>query len=464
MFNLEFRPKIEHKGWNMALSRRDLLKLTGVAAAGAALNGCSVSNKSAKPTASKAGIRMAPLPKTKSPRVVVVGGGWSGLSIAKYVKKYAPEADVVLVERRSSFMSCPVSNLWLVGLVDLEFLTHDYLQAARNNNYTYLNAMVHDVDRDSKMVFTSEGAIKYDYLVLAPGIDYDYSRWTGGDVELENRLRTEYPAGFIPGSEHLTLRNKVQDFEEGNFVLTVPGGNYRCLPAPYERACLIAWYMKKEQIPGKVILIDENPDITIKKDGFHSAFEKLYKDYIEYLPGTAITKIDLDKKRIETELGEEIAFADAALYPRIRGGKILEIAGVAKDSVFNKAEANIDPFTYQTKVDPDIYCAGDVRPMGFSKSGNTANSEGHIVASMIAARIKGKEPKWKSPLTVCYSAVSGDPVRAISVNAEYKYDQKKKAFGFHNAATNEQWDGKVGVQNGKALFEWAKGMYRDMFM
>ncbi|BCD61183.1 hypothetical protein NitYY0826_C0016 [Nitratiruptor sp. YY08-26] len=448
----------------MALSRRDLLKLGGVAAAGAALSGCTASSGGAKPSAAKAGLRMAPIPKAKGPRVVVVGGGWSGLSIAKYVKKYAPEADVVLIERRASFMSCPVSNLWLVGLVDLEFLTHDYLQAARNNNYTFLNAMVHDVDRDSKLVFTNEGAVKYDYLVLAPGIDYDYSRWTNGDVEFENRLRQEYPAGFIPGSEHLSLRNKVQDFEGGNFVLTVPGGNYRCLPAPYERACLIAWYMKKEDIPGKVILLDENPDITIKKDGFHSAFEKLYKDYIEYLPGSTITNIDLEKKRVETELGEEIEFADAALYPRVRGGKILEIAGVAKDSVFNKAEADIDPFTYQTKADPDVYCAGDVRPMGFSKSGNTANSEGHIVASMIATRIKGKEPKWKSPLTVCYSAVSGDPVRAISVNAEYKYNEKKKAFGFHNAATNEKWDGKVGVMNGKGLFEWAKGMYRDMFM
>ncbi len=449
----------------MAISRRELLKLTGVAAASAALSGCSAAKSSTlQPKAAHAGLRMAPLPKAKGPRVVVVGGGWSGLSIAKYVKRYAPDADVVLIERRASFMSCPVSNLWLVGLVDLEFLTHDYLQAARNNNYTFLNAMVHDVDRDSKMVFTNEGAVKYDILVLSPGIDYDYSRWVKGDVELETRLRQEYPAGFIPGSEHMTIRNKVQDFEGGNFILTVPGGNYRCLPAPYERTCMIAWYMKKEGIPGKVILLDENPDITIKKDGFHSAFDELYKDYVEYLPSTKITKFDLANKKIETDLGEEIKFADAAFYPRVRGGKILEIAGVAKDSVFNRLEADIDPFTYQTREDPNIYCAGDARPMGFSKSGNTSNSEGHIVASMIAARLKGKEPKWKSPLTVCYSAVAGDPVRAISVNAQYKYNDKKHAFEFYKAATNEVWKGKTGVQNGKLLFEWAKGMYRDMFM
>lgn len=449
----------------MAISRRDMLKLTTVAAASAALTGCATSQAATNtktPSAKKGDT--APIPKAKGPRVVVVGGGWSGLSVAKYVKKYEPNADVVLIEKRSSFMSCPVSNLWLVGLVDLEFLTHDYYQAARNNNYIYLNATVYDVDRASRVVYTNEGTVSYDYLVLAPGIDYDYSRWTKGDIELETRLKTEYPAGFIPGSEHMTIKNKVEDFEGGNFVLTVPGGNYRCLPAPYERTCLIAWYMKKEGIKGKVILLDENPDITIKKDGFHSAFNELYKDYVEYLPSTSISEIDLDKKRIITELGEEIDFADAALYPRVRGGKILERVGVAKDSVFNKAEANIDPFTYQVKGDPRVFCSGDVRPMGFSKSGNTSNSEGHHVAKIIANRIKGVDTKWKSPLTICYSAVAGDPIRAISVHAGYAYDAKKKAFGFHNASTMEKWKGVSGIRAGKVLFEWAKGMYRDMFM
>ncbi len=404
----------------------------------------------------------APLPAAKGPRVVVVGGGWSGLSVAKYTKKFAPNADVVLVEQRTEFISCPVSNLWLVGAIPLEFLTHDYLQAARENKYTYFNATVTGVDKANKTIATSNGDIKYDYLVLAPGIDYDYSGWTT-DPAMEMRLRTEYPAGFIPGSEHISLRNKVQDFEGGNFILTVPGGNYRCLPAPYERACLIADFFKKEGINGKVILLDENPHITIKADGFGSAFEKLYGDYIEYMPSSKIVKIDLDNKKVETELGETIEFADAAFYPHVRGNKLLEKAGVAKDSVFNKMEGNIDVFSYEVVGHPDIFVTGDARPMGFSKSGNTSNSEGHYVAKVIAAKINGNKVKWESPLTVCYSAVTADPMRAISVNAGYAFNAEKKAFGFANASTNEKWDGKDGLNNGKGLISWATGMYNDMF-
>jgi NADH dehydrogenase FAD-containing subunit len=184
------------------------------------------------------------------------------------------------------------------------------------------------------------------------------------------------------------------------------------------------------------------------------------------MPSTTITSIDPHKQKIVTELGEEIDFTDAALYSRVRGNKLLEIAGVAKDSVFNKAEANIDPFTYQVIGDKNVFCTGDARPMGFSKSANTANTEGKIVAANILKYLGGQElsqKTWKSPLTVCYSAVEGDPLRAISVHAEYAYDESKKSFGFANAGTMEKWDGEEGIAGGKGLQEWGKGLYRDFF-
>ena len=102
--------------------------------------------------------------------------------------------------------------------------------------------------------------------------------------------------------------------------------------------------------------------------------------------------------------------------------------------------------------------------MGFSKSGNTANTEGVFVAKHIAAKVNGKPgAPWESPLTICYSAVAIDPILAISINAGYAYDEKAKRFQFANVYANEQWDGRVGINNGRGLFEWAKGLYRDMF-
>ena len=448
----------------MAISRRKALQLSGIAVAATAVAGCSNSNdpqpntKSTKETTSAD--YKAPIADTKNPRVVVVGGGWSGLSIAKYTKLFAPNTDVILVEQRHEFISCPMSNLWLVDKIELEYLTHDYLQAARENNYTYFHATAVGLDKENRILKTSDGDISFDYLVFAPGIDYDYSRWTN-DIAFETRLRQEYPAGFIPGSEHITLKNKIQNFKGGNFILTVPSGNYRCLPAPYERACVIADYFKAKGLKAKVIILDENNAITIKKEGFQSAFDELYSDYIEYMPNTAIKNIDLDNKIVETEF-DEIKFEEAAFYPHVRGAKILERAGIAKDAK-NMLEADIDPLTYEVNGLENVFVTGDSRPMGFSKSGNTSNSEGHFVAKLIAQKIN-KTPvlKWESPVTTCFSVVATNPEKAIYIYSEYAYNKTNTTFSFADTSASEDWK-KDGEVNGKSVYNWAEALYADMF-
>ena len=444
----------------MAITRRDALKLSGAAAVVASINGC-VGTQTPSPKKESDTFK-ASIPDTNNPRVVVVGGGFSGLSVAKYTKKEAPSADVILVERRQEFVSCPMSNLWLFDRVDLEYLTHDYLQAARENNYTFFNASAIDVDKEKKILKTTNGDIKYDYLVVAPGIEYDYSYWNA-DIELETRLRQEYPAAFNPGSEHLTLKSKIKNFKGGNFIMTVPGGNYRCLPAPYERACLLADYFKNKKLDAKVILLDENNGITIKEHGFHTAMEELYSDYLEYYPNSKIESIDLDKKQVITEF-EEFTFDDASFYPHVRGGKILEIMGIAKDTVYNKKEGNINPITYEVYGEENIFVSGDARPMGFSKSGNTSNTEGQYVAKIIANKINKKPAiKWMSPITICFSDISLHPERSIFIHSDYAYDEKKKRFTFATPISSENWGKKDGLENAKGLYDWANSIFIDMF-
>lgn len=436
----------------MAISRRDALKFSTVFLGASVFNGCIENQPQVKEV----------VEKTLNPRVIVVGGGWSGLSVAKNVKIFAPNADVILVEKRSQFVSCPLSNLWLVDKVDLEKLTYDYLEAARENNYTYINTAAFGIDKEKRILFTTEGDIVYDYIVFAPGIDYDYSCWSD-DKALIQRLKIEYPAGFIAGSEHHTLKQKIQNFQGGNFIFTVPQGNYRCLPAPYERACIVADYFKQKGLKAKVLLLDENNDITIKEHGFHTAMEELYGEYLEYYPNSKIENIDLEHKIVETEF-EEFSFDDASFYPSVRGGKILEVCGLAKDTIYNKMEANIDPISYEVYGEKNIFVSGDARSMGFSKSGNTSNTEGVYVAKVIANRINKKTPiRWISPVTICFSAVSIDPERAIYVHSEYAYNEKKKSFSFATPITSEVWKGKEGLDNAQGLYDWADALFADMF-
>ncbi len=394
------------------------------------------------------------------PRIVVVGGGWSGLSCAKHVKQFIPESEVTLVEKRDVFISCPVSNAWLFDMVDLDFMTRSFIDAANNNSYTYLQAEATGFDSKHNILQTTEGDLAYDYLVFATGIEYDYYLWSKGDKAFEKRIAREYPAAFIPGSEHLTLKNKIKKFKKGNFIITVPPGNYRCLSAPYERACLLADHIKQNNLDAKVLILDANNTVTIKEEGFLSAFNELYKNELVYMPATEIVHIDLDKKIVETDF-EEIAFEDAAFYPNVRAPHLLEALGLTIKTPYNRIEANLDVYTNRFKGYDNIFGCGDLRPMGFSKSGNTAYTEGEHVAKYIAQSVQRKKIKWQSPTTFCLSIISMKPHREMSLVSEYKYGSHGQTQ-FKMSLTDEDWKhNSLGRSN--AQFSWAKSMYDNMF-
>jgi NADH dehydrogenase FAD-containing subunit len=398
--------------------------------------------------------------RVKHPKIVVVGGGWSGLSFAKHIKQYIPDADVTLIEKRDHFVSCPVSNAWLFGLVDLDFLTHSYIDAANNFGYSYLQATATGLDASKHILHTTDGDLEYDYLIFATGIEYDYYNWSKGDKVFEEKIHRLYPPAFIPGSEHLTLKHKIERFKGGNFIITVPEGNYRCLPAPYERACLLADYMKEKSIKGKVIILDANNTVTIKEEGFLTAFSKLHKEHLIYMPATEITSIDLEKKTVFTEF-DEITFEDASFYPNVRAPKLLEKLGWTTNTTYKRIEANLYVYTNRFKGHDNIFGCGDLRPMGFSKSGNTAYTEGYNVARMVAEAYYKKNIKWESPVTFCVSLVSMKPQREITLLSQYKYGSKGETL-FNGTTSDEKW-GNNELGKAKAQFTWAQSMYDKMF-
>lgn len=399
----------------------------------------------------------ASLPRKKGPRVVVVGGGWSGLTMAKYLKKNDPQLDVVLLDKNEQFVSHPLSNAWLADQIQLDFLTHSYVEAARNNQYLYLNAMAIDLDRVSKTLVTTAGTIAYDYLVVAPGIDYDYASIGVDNPDDEYQLRMQYPAGFISASEIMAIKHKVHHFQGGTLVMTVPTGNYRCMAAPYERACMAAALMKQQNIKGEILLLDGNADITIKGEGFKRAFAEYYPDIIRYEPSAQITAINVQEREIETEF-DNYSFDEAVIYPPVRASRIIEDFGLMDENSLQK-EAAIDPFKYHLMDDEYVYVTGDSRSQPFSKSGNTAHSEARYVAEVIIAHARGKEIAWRSPQTMCFSGVKIDPLESMSVIAFYKYDGAEQGFAFDRVHLMEKWSRR----GGQAGLAWAEGMYRDMF-
>lgn len=468
----------------MKMSRRDLFKFAGISAAAAAVTGCSTTafNPLPKSGASGSGVMLG------RHQVVIIGGGWGGLTVAKELKKIDPKFDVAIIEKNDSFMSCPMSNGNLGGLkgMSLSVLTHDYSQAVEKNGYGMLTAVVTGIDRESKVVHTSKGSVGYDILVLAAGIDYNYKGQfpTWSDAKIA-KARRAAPAALVPGGEHVALDRMVKTMEGGDVIITVPAGKYRCPPAPFERASMIANYMKNEGIEGKVIILNETAEIA-KGAAFKESWKEINKGMVEHRDNCKITDVDFDKKEItyvqtvfkDKEDVEGVKTTTTISYglfnfiPHNMSNPVVAMSGVAvTPDGFKKvkmATSAEKPVSFQTATDKAVYAVGDIVGHAIPPSGQSAIWSGKECAKEIAHVLHGKSYSVASALpyksaNVCYSMVNGNPEEAIMVNHEFMVQGPiigSKGSVPKGDTVNDKFRSS-GLA--KATHDWYKGAMRDLF-
>ncbi|MBW7860112.1 MAG: NAD(P)/FAD-dependent oxidoreductase [Rhodocyclaceae bacterium] len=404
------------------------------------------------------------LARGKTQRVVICGGGWGGVTAARYLRHLAPQLEVVLLERNPVFFSCPMSNKWLVDIVDTNYLTKDYLSISEQLGYRFIQTEILEIERERKRVVTAAGVLDYDYLILSPGIRYHYEAWFGNDRRAAEAARARFPAAYIPNAEHYRLKQSIHDFQGGDLVMTLPPPPQRCPPSPYERACLIAALFKAKKLKARILILDHKDGIRPIGPGFRAAFEELYKDQITYVPNAHVQEVDPFNKRIRTAAGE-FRFDHAILMAPHQAGDLAWKAGVVRPSGPGRPDgwADVDPLFLNDRKDPDVYVIGDavgfVSPQFafYPKAGHVANRHARIVARYIAERAAGRDPAHILPHNLCYMMVNTEPQEGISVQFDYKLNEQG-IIEQTQVDYNERASTTVGDD-----FEWARVIYGDMF-
>lgn len=401
-----------------------------------ALSSIVVPSKSiAAPLANHSDSKLVSARNGKGPRIVICGGGWGGMTAARHLKEKLPEADVILLEKNPTFWSGPMSNKWLIDVVSTDFVNRDMMGPANKYGYTLINVEVTSFERDKKIVRTAKGSIDYDYLILAGGIRDNYQAWFGEDREAAEYTRKHFPNAYIPNQEMFNLKNMVHNFKGGTIVMTLPPPPHRCPPSPYERACLMAWYFKKNSIPAKIVILDPKPMIAPITEGYKMAFQELYPDIIQHVPNATVEEVDPYNKKIKTAAGE-FDFDEAVLMPPHQASDMVWHADlIVKDENGKLGDwADTDERFFTARDDDDVYIIGD--SVGFisdqfgyyPKSGHVANALAKIVAQNIYERVKEKEVVRVLPDNLCYMLVNAEPREAIAVFFEYELDASGKVI------------------------------------
>jgi NADPH-dependent 2,4-dienoyl-CoA reductase/sulfur reductase-like enzyme len=374
-------------------SRRDFLKL-GLAVSGA----------------------LVPLParaQGAAPRVVVVGGGFAGASCARALRQADPRIAVTLVEPNATFTACPFSNAVIAGLRELtaQQFTYEHVTA---DGITLVRTAATGVDAAARAVSLTDGArLSYDRLVLAPGIDL---RW-GALAGYDEAAATQMPHAWRAGEQTLLLRRQLEAMDDGGLVvISAPANPFRCPPGPYERASLIAYYLKTKKPKSKLLVLDAK-DTFSKQRLFQAAWAELYPGLLEWVPlskGGAVTSVDPATRTFVTDFGRHRANV-ANVIPPQKAGRIADAAGVADRTGW----CPIDPVTFESKLQPRIHVIGDAAIAGaMPKSAFAANSQAKTCAAAVATLLTGGTPPTPKLINTCYSLVAPD--YGISVAGVYQ--------------------------------------------
>lgn len=422
----------------MRFNRREFIKITATASALASLSACT---------------QALVQPAGNKPRVVIIGGGFAGSTVAKYLRNWSNAGiETVVIEPNPYFISCPLSNLVLGGSRQLDDLSFSYDALKRNHGIQWVKDTVISVDPAVKKIKTARSELHYDKLVIAPGIDFIYD-----DLPMlqSEEAQQQIPHAWKAGPQTVNLHQQLSAMPVGGvFAISIPKAPYRCPPGPYERVCQAAFYLKQHNPGARIIVLDANPDIVSKKGLFIKVWSEMYAGMVDYRPNSSVVDLDVAQKQVKTEF-ESVSADVLNVIPPQRAGKIAQMLGVAN---VDQRWCEVDFLTYESRVIADVYVVGDAVSAGLPKSAHMATSQARVCASAIVAAFSQIDP---DPVPVfantCYSFVSDK--MAMHVAHVYRYDPAKKIM--LPAEGGGVSDGPSELE-GSYAYDWANNIWSDV--
>lgn len=390
--------------------------------------------------------------------VIVVGGGMAGATAAKYLRLWSRnELSVALIEKDANYVSNIMSNEVLTGKrASVSSLNYNYTALSSKYGVNRLQGTVTAIDAVNRTITYSSAAgnvvLGYDRLVLAPGLDFDLMPGMGSASQYD----TLVPHAWKAGPQTTLLRQQLvamPDYQ--NVVITIPLAPYRCPPGPYERACVIADWLKTNKPNSKVIVLDANATIQAQAGNFQKAFDGAYGYRVDYRPGSTVTNLQLvaGANTVTFSQNGSTQTVTAAVLnpiPPQRAPALLVDSGLVSGKF-----APVNLLSYESTLKPGIHVIGDACSSGMPKAGHIGNQEAKTCANAIVNALKGSQYALaeSSPVlnSACFTPLTS--TQATWLSAVYQYDSSK---GVMVPSTQN------GVSQPRAAASASTGNYSDM--
>jgi sulfide dehydrogenase [flavocytochrome c] flavoprotein subunit len=396
--------------------------------------------------------------KTKlKPRIIILGFGIGGATCLSYLLKFSKNFDIIVIEKNEKMQTCPMSNLVIADIIPYSYISHDY-DLKKLKNIKFLKSSVKKINTFKKNLETEDSLkINYDYLILSPGINFK-NDIVGYNSEDNNII----PHCWNGTKDIFKFKKALNDLEKkSTIIISAPDYPYRCPPAPYERASLLANFLHRKKKKFKIIILDSKDSFT-KKEIFLNEWQNYHEGSIEWVSKSSGGKVVYFNKKenyVRTSNGSKFKADFINIIPNQKAA-----------SIITKSELNIDkdwcdvnPMTFELKNFKDIFVIGDSIDAGdMPKSAFSANSQAKILATNLVKRIYEKDLLNPVFLNTCYSFSSSQ--RAFSITSWYKLNNKKtKIVSLGSSTTKVDASSDQYYDETRQAYGWYENLVKTIY-
>lgn len=369
--------------------------------------------------------------KSKQYQILIVGGGTAGISAAARLKKENRNLKIGIVEPSGKHYYQSAFTLAGAGAYDMADACKD-TAALIPPGVDWIKDEVTAFHPDKNKVTTAEnGTVGYEYLIVAPGVVYDYSAVEGLAGALDKGVAcSNY-------TDPKRVWKNIQKFKGGTALFTLPQTLVKHRAAAQEVMYLMADYLHKKGLHEKSKIIFMTPDPAVSEiSEMRRTLEKVIRRYqisVEFF--RAPVKIDAGKKtvyfkntdpsasKVEKEKEREISFDFLHITPPQSPPEALKKSKLANEGGWT----DCDPYSLQHKQYKNVFGIGDATGIPNTKSGLAIRKQLPVVTDNIISLIG--EGKIVNRSYDGYSAVSLITGYGKMMLGEFDYDRKLTADG-----------------------------------
>lgn len=331
---------------------------------------------------------------TRHHRIVIIGGGTAGISVAAWLRR-AGQRDVAVLDPSGHHYYQPLWTLVGGGRAPLAESIRPQASVMPKGVQWIRRAAV-AVDPEAREVALDDGGtVSYDHLVVCPGIQLDWDRIPGLEAGLgQDGLSSNYLPQHAPATWRF-----IRGTRSGSAVFSMPAGAIKCGGAPQKIAYLAADHWRREGVLGRIDVHLVIPGTAIfGVPEFARVLEGVVRRYgIKVHYGSEVTEVRPEAREVVvTDLGTggrtTLPYDVAHLVPPQSAPDWIKrgpLAGADDPAGY----VEIDKYTMRHVRYPDVWALGDAGSSPNSKTGAAVRKQAPVLVENLLATLDGREPE-----------------------------------------------------------------------